>query len=131
MSKTVETQIEKSRGLIQGLRKHLSQGGRGVTIQELDTMERALDVLVAANEECDRLRAELGPKVKHMNELLAGVKADYVGHKLVIKNSYPQERWMAYGLPDKVNGAHERSGASVQTADKSENVGKRGKAFEI
>ena len=92
MSKTVETQIEKSRGLIQGLRKHLSQGGKGATIQELDTMESALNVLVAANEECERLRAELGPKVKHMNELLAGVKADYVGHKLIIKNNYPQER---------------------------------------
>ncbi len=101
MSKTVEIQIEKSRGLIQGLRKHLSQGGKGTTIQELDTMESALNLLVAANEECERLRAELGPKVMHMNELLAGVKADYVGHKLIIKNNYPQERWMAYGLPDK------------------------------
>lgn len=101
MSKTVEMQIEKSRGLIQGLRKHLSQGGKGATIQELDTMERALNVLAVATEECDRLRAELGPKVKHMNELLAGVKADYANHKLIIKNNYPQERWMAYGLPDK------------------------------
>ncbi len=101
MSKTVEMQIEKSSGLIQGLRKHLSQGGKGVSIQELDAMERALNELAAASEECDRLRAELAPKVKHMNDLLVGVKDAYAGHKLIIKNNYPQESWLAYGLPDK------------------------------
>lgn len=101
MSKTVEMQIEKSRGLIQGLRKHLSEGGKGTTLQELTTMEQAIAALYAASEECERLRAELAPKVKHMNELLGSVKADYVNHKLIIKNTYPQERWQSYGLPDK------------------------------
>lgn len=48
-----------------------------------------------------RLRAELAPKVKRMNDLLQGVKDSYASHKLIIKNKYPQERWADYGLPDK------------------------------
>lgn len=94
-------QIEKSRGLIAGLRKHLRETGKGTTAHELDSMEQAIEALEAACEECDRLRAELAPKVKRMNELLGNVKADYVNHKVIIKNNYPPERWMAYGLPDK------------------------------
>ena len=101
MTKTIETQIEKSRNLIQGLRKHLSEGGMGIDQQQLAIMEQTIDALIAACDECDRLRAELTPKVKHMNEVLSKVKDDYVNHKLIIKNHYPQEKWIVYGLPDK------------------------------
>ncbi len=101
MTKTVEMQIEKTRGLIKGLRKHLNETGRGATSQELDSMEQTVDALVTVCEECDRLRAELVPKVKRMNEILGNVKADYANHKLIIKNNYPQERWTDYGVPDK------------------------------
>lgn len=102
MSKTIELQIEKSRGLIDGLRKHLRQGvGGGVNDQEIDQMEQALKELQAANDECDRLRAELSPKVKHMNEVLATVKAAYADKKKTLKGYYPQEQWADYGVPDK------------------------------
>ncbi|MBQ6433285.1 MAG: hypothetical protein IJJ94_05010 [Bacteroidaceae bacterium] len=101
MTKTIQTQIEKSRNLITGLHKHLHEGGSGVSTQDLDAMERSLDILAAVSDECDRLRTELAPKVKRMNELLQGVKDSYLSHKLIIKNKYPQERWADYGLPDK------------------------------
>lgn len=102
MSKTIELQIEKSRGLIDGLRKHLRQGvGGGVNDQEIDQMEQALKELEAANEECDRLRAELSPKVKHMNEVLTTVKTAYADKKKTLKGYYPQEQWAEYGVPDK------------------------------
>ena len=102
MSKTIELQIEKSHSLIEGLRKHLRQGvGGGVNDQEIDAMERNLNELSAANEECDRLRAELSPKVKHMNEVLATVKAAYAEKKKTLKGYYPQEQWAEYGVPDK------------------------------
>ena len=42
MSKTVEIQIEKSRNLIEGLRKHLNGIGSGVTNEEINHMEKAL-----------------------------------------------------------------------------------------
>ena len=46
MTKTIEMQIEKSRSLIQGLRKHLSETGTGATLQELSAMEQAIDILI-------------------------------------------------------------------------------------
>lgn len=102
MSKTVELQIEKGRNLTEGLRKHVKEmGERGISNDEISQMEQGLAELAAANEEVDRLRAELQPKVKHMNELMATVKAAYVEAKKTLKGYYPQERWADYGVPDK------------------------------
>lgn len=102
MSKTVEQQIEKSRNLVDGLRKHLKTGvGGGVTNDEIHVMEQRLEALQAANAEVDRLREELSPKVKRMNEIFAEVKAAYVNKKKTLKNCYPQEQWADYGIPDK------------------------------
>lgn len=102
MSKTVEIQIEKSRNLICGLRKHLESGvGGGVTPSEIDEMEAKLKELDAINQECDRLRAELAPKVKEMNRVLDEVKSVYANEKKTLKGYYPQEKWIEYGIPDK------------------------------
>ena len=101
MSKTVELQIEKIRHLVEGLHKHLSGIGGGVTNDEIGQMEQALKELESANAEVDRLREELTPKVKRMNEVLAGVKATYADKKNTLKGYYPQERWADYGIPDK------------------------------
>ena len=101
MSKTVEIQIEKSRRLVEGLRKHLAGIGGGVTNAEIVSMEECVKELEAANAEVDRLREELAPKVKHMNEVLARVKGAYADKKKTLKGYYPQERWADYGIPDK------------------------------
>ena len=101
MSKTVELQIEKSRHLIEGLRKHLSGNGGGVTGEDISSMEQSLKELEAANAEVERLREELTPKVKHMNEVLACVKEAYAGKKKTLKSYYPQDCWADYGIPDK------------------------------
>ncbi|MBQ9678166.1 MAG: hypothetical protein IJV44_08535 [Prevotella sp.] len=102
MSKTVELQIEKGRNLVEGLRKHVREmGERGFSNSEIDKMEQSLNQLTAANEEVDRLREELQPKVKHMNEILTAVKTAYTESKKTLKGYYPQERWADYGIPDK------------------------------
>ncbi len=102
MSKTVEQQIEKSKNLVEGLRKHLANGiGGGVTPEEISRMEEALQQLAVANEDCERLRAELSPKVKLMNAILADVKTVYAEKKKTLKGYYPQEQWADYGVPDK------------------------------
>lgn len=101
MSKTIETQIEKSRNLLVGLRKHLNGIGGGVTNEEINHMEKALRELEVINSEVERLRQELSPKVKHMNEVMDGVKASYIEKKRTLKGYYPQERWAEYGIPDK------------------------------
>jgi len=102
MSKTVELQIEKSRMLVEGLRKHLTSGkGGGVTNEEINRMEEDLKTLEAANAEVDRIREELSPKVKQMNDVLAKVKTLYADKKKALKGYYPQEQWADYGVPDK------------------------------
>ena len=102
MSKTVEVQIEKSRGLIEGLRRHVKEmGERGVSNKEIDEMEQAVKELQAANAEVERLRMELAPKVKNLNNVMDRVKEAYAEKKKTLKGYYPQERWMDYGVPDK------------------------------
>ena len=101
MSKTVELQIEKSRYLVEGLRKHLNGMGGGITSDEINSMEQSLKELETANAEVDRLREKLTPKVKRMNDLMTLVKASYAESKKTLKGYYPQERWPDYGIPDK------------------------------
>ena len=102
MSKTVEIQIEKSRNLVEGLRRHVKEmGEHGVTNDEINAMEQAVKQLEAANAEVDRLREDLKPKVKVMNDVMNRVKESYTEKKKTLKGYYPQERWMDYGVPDK------------------------------
>ena len=75
--------------------------GGGVTPSEIDEMEAKLKELDAINQECDRLRAELAPKVKEMNRVLDEVKSVYANEKKTLKGYYPQEKWIEYGIPDK------------------------------
>ena len=64
MSKTVEIQIEKSRGLVEGLRRHVKEmGERGVTNDEINAMEQAVKELEAVNAEVDSIREQLTPTV--------------------------------------------------------------------
>ena len=102
MSKTTEIQIEKSRNLIEGLRRHVREmGERGISNNEINEMEKTVALLSEANAEVDRLREELTPKVKKMNDLMTLVKASYTESKKTLKGYYPQERWADYGIPDK------------------------------
>lgn len=102
MSKTVEIQIEMSRNLVEGLRRHVKEmGEHGVTNDEINAMEQAVKQLEAANAEVDRLREDLKPKVKVMNDVMNRVKEAYTEKKKTLKGYYPQERWMDYGVPDK------------------------------
>ena len=114
MSKTTEIQIEKSRNLIEGLRRHVREMGerlrvgdgtsgmRGVSNNEINEMEKTVAMLSEANAEVDRLREELTPKVKKMNDLMTLVKASYAETKKTLKGYYSQERWPDYGIPDKL-----------------------------
>ena len=102
MSKTVEIQIEKSRNLIQGLRKHVKEHGENdFTEASISALEESLKQLEAANEEVTRLRDELAPKVKHMNEVFNSVKGVHKDLKQKLKGLYPPEQWADYGVPDK------------------------------
>lgn len=102
MSKTTEIQIEKSRVLIEGLKKNISVlGDKGIEMSQLDEMSAELDRLRAANEECDAIRAKLSAAVKNMNGIMTSVKDNFASKKKVIKQNYTQEQWVQFGVQDK------------------------------
>ena len=76
-------------------------GERGISSTEINEMEKTVEMLSEANADVDRLREELTPKVKKMNDLMTIVKASYAESKKTLKGYYPQERWPDYGIPDK------------------------------
>ncbi len=113
MSKTVEIQIEKSRALVEGLRRHVREMGErqrvgngtsgicGVTNDEINAMEQAVKELEAVNAEVDGIREQLAPKVAKLKVAMDRVKEVYSEKKKTLKGYYPQERWIDYGVPDK------------------------------
>lgn len=102
MSKTIDTQIEKSTRLIEALRQHIGDvQDKGVTIDGLDAMARRLDDLRESSKVAEDLRARLSAQVKNTNAILAGCKRAYAETKAVVRNNYPQEQWLTYGVTDK------------------------------
>ena len=102
MSKTVDSQIEKSKFLIQGLRNNLEAvKGFGFTAKQLDDMERQLDDLAKASDETEAAYAVLDEKRKKMNAILDSAKEVFIERKKVIKANYPQEKWINFGVQDK------------------------------
>jgi len=102
MSKTTDTQIEKSKNLIKGLRKHVAERGQGdFNDKEISLMEKELAELQQVSDEVTRIREELAPKVAHMNHVLNEVKANFNENKKKLKGLHPQEQWANYGIPDK------------------------------
>ena len=75
MSKTTEIQIEKSRNLIEGLRRHVREmGERGVSNNEINEMEKTVAMLSEANAEKKDERSD-GPR----QSILRRVKKDPEG----------------------------------------------------
>jgi hypothetical protein len=102
MSKTVDSQIEKSACFINAVRKRIPEvQDKGFSNQLLDDMEQQLVKLKDSNMRCDALRAQLAEEVRKTNEILLQVKDVYKEKKNILKGYYPQERWSDYGILDK------------------------------
>lgn len=102
MSKTIDLQIEKSRLLIDGLRKNMNEvKDKGISESNLHEMEEELNCLKAANEECEKVRELLSQKVKQVNGILESAKTSFTDRKKTIKGYYPQEEWLRFGVTDK------------------------------
>ena len=102
MAKTIELQIEKSKSLQSGLLRNLKELQKyGITSEDLRAMAANIETLSVANDNCDRMRAELAARVKKMNRTLAAVKEQFQAKKRIVKLNYPQERWQDFGIQDK------------------------------
>lgn len=102
MSKTIETQIEKSYVLVNGFRKNIDAlRDKGINEETLSDMEGNLKSLEELNRQCDEMRARLKDKVREVNGVLDNAKQTYFELKKIIKNNYLQEEWSRYGVMDK------------------------------
>lgn len=102
MSKTIDLQIEKSTRLIEALKAHIGEfENKGVSMDELNAMTDNLGKLQDSSKIAEELRGKLSGQVKTTNNILAQCKEAYTKVKSVVRNNYPQEEWIKYGVTDK------------------------------
>lgn len=102
MSKTIDIQIEKSDRLIGGLKAHIGEfADKGISLAALDDMADNLRRLEESSKAAEEIRAKLTEQVRTTNNILTQVKEAYAKTKAVVRNNYPQEEWIKYGVTDK------------------------------
>lgn len=102
MTKTIDIQVEKSTRLIKALKANIAEfQDKGVSTDELDDMAENLRRLEESSKAADELRAKLSEQVKTTNNILSQCKEAYAQTKAVVRNNYPQEEWIKYGVTDK------------------------------
>lgn len=102
MSKTIDLQIEKSVRLIEALKNHLDKfKDKGISLADLDEMSDNLKRLKESSKTAEEIRTRLSEQVKTTNNILAQEKEAYAKTKTVVRNNYPQEEWIHYGVTDK------------------------------
>ena len=102
MSKTIDLQVEKSTRLINALKAQIDEvHDKGISLEELDAMSNQLNELHKNSEDTEVLRKHLSEQVKRTNRILAQCKEMYKRKKNMVRNNYPQEEWIKYGVIDK------------------------------
>lgn len=102
MSKTIATQIEKATTLVVGLRKYAAiVEEKGIKAETVNQIEAYCKELQVYDLELDKLREEVHARVQITNEKLAQMKDEMQRIRMIIRNNYPQEEWINYGVLDK------------------------------
>ena len=102
MSITILNEIDKAKVLVDGMRKNLYKAKQlGIDAPALDRLEKAFTDLKIKDDELDALRRRATLKVKENNELLADMKEQMLSMRKAVKQNYPQQEWMSFGVQDK------------------------------
>ena len=102
MSITILNEIDKAKILVDGMRKNLDKAKQlGIDALALDRLEKAFTNLKIKDDELDALRRRATLKVKENNELLADMKEQMLSMRKAVKQNYPQQEWMSFGVQDK------------------------------
>ena len=102
MSITILNEIDKAKVLVDGMRKNLDKAKQlGIDAPALDRLEKAFTDLKSKDDELDALRRRATLKVKENNELLADMKEQMLSMRKAVKQNYPQQEWMSFGVQDK------------------------------
>lgn len=102
MSKTFEDNALKAKVLSEGLRQHLSEVEKyGVKETDLLQLEKDVQVAIEMNQKVEALREEVSAQLQAANAALADIKERAMRYRSIIKQNFPQEQWLRFGLPDK------------------------------
>lgn len=102
MSKTTDLQVEKARKIAEGLLRNQARlASKGISLGNLNDLTSEADKVMEASKKCDALRAECSAQVKQTNQLLDTLKQSYAKYRGIIRNNFPQEQWIQFGLQDK------------------------------
>lgn len=102
MSITILNEIDKAKVLADGLRKNLDKvQSLGVTAQQLDRLEQTYGELKSKDDALEALRRQATLRVRENNEMLADLKAQMLAVRKVVKEHFPQQEWLAFGVQDK------------------------------
>lgn len=102
MSKTNEMYLDKARTLVKGLKEHLETvKNYGISIDDLQKLEAAVNEGERLNAEVDRQRAELNKIVPNASHKLAEVRSLTFELKRLVKPRVDPSHWLDYGIPDK------------------------------
>ena len=102
MSITILNEIDKAKVLVDGMRKNLDKAKQlGIDAPALDRLEKAFTDLKIKDDELDALRRQATLKVKENNELLADMKEQMLSMRKAVKQNYPQQEWISFGVQDK------------------------------
>lgn len=102
MSITILNEIDKAKVLVVGMRKNLDKAKQlGIDAPALDRLEKAFTDLKIKDDELDALRRRATLKVKENNELLADMKEQMLSMRKAVKQNYPQQEWISFGVQDK------------------------------
>ena len=102
MSKTNEMYLDKARTLIKGLKEHLETvKNYGISTDDLQKFETAVNEGERLNAEVDRQRAELNKIVPNASRKLAEVRSLTFELKRIVKPRVEPSHWLDYGIPDK------------------------------
>ena len=102
MSITILNEIDKAKVLVDGMRNNLDKAKElGIDAPALDRLEKAFTDLKIKDDELDALRRRATLKVKENNELLADMKEQMLSMRKAVKQNYPQQEWMSFGVQDK------------------------------
>ena len=99
MSKTNEMYLDKARTLVKGLKEHLETvKNYGISIDDLQKLEAAVNEGERLNAEVDRQRAELNKIVPNTSRKLAEVRSLTFELKRLVKPRVDPSYWLDYGI---------------------------------
>lgn len=102
MSKTFEDNALKAKVLSEGLRQNLSEvQSYGVNENDLLRLQEDVERALAMSRDIDALREEVSSKLKEANAALDDIKTRAMQYRSIIKQHFPQEQWLRFGLSDK------------------------------